>query len=150
VDGAEEGPVASVFTRIIDGELPGRFVWRDEHVVAFLSINPIATGHVLVVPVAEVDHWVDLDPPLWTRVAAVSHVIGRALDAAFDAPRIGQIIAGFEVPHVHVHVFPAQGLADIGFAKADPSPDQAGLDDAAARIRAALRQQGHGAQVAEA
>jgi diadenosine tetraphosphate (Ap4A) HIT family hydrolase len=135
--------MASVFSRIIAGELPGRFVWRDDHVVAFLSIEPVAVGHVLVVPVKEVDRWVDLDPPLWTRVSAVSHVIGRALDTAFDAPRIGQMIAGFEVPHVHVHVFPARDLDDIGFAKADPSPDPAVLDDAARRIRAALRDHGH-------
>jgi diadenosine tetraphosphate (Ap4A) HIT family hydrolase len=139
--------MASVFTRIIAGEIPGRFVWRDEHVVAFLSINPVATGHVLVVPVEEVDHWVDLAPPLWTRVAAVSHVIGRALAEAFEAPRVGQMIAGFEVPHVHVHVFPAQGLDDIGFAGADPDPDPAGLDRAAERIRAVLRQHGHAAMV---
>ena len=137
----------SVFTRIIAGELPGRFVWRDEHVVAFLSINPVTTGHVLVVPIEEVDHWVDLDPPLWTRVSAVSHVIGRALTEAFDAPRVGSMIAGFEVPHVHVHVFPAHGLDDIGFAKADPSPDPAVLDDAAARIRAMLRTHGHAEHV---
>jgi len=142
--------LASVFTRIIAGELPGRFVWRDEHVVAFLSINPVTTGHVLVVPVAEVDHWVDLDPPLWTRVAAVSHVIAGALAVAFAPPRVGQMIAGFEVPHVHVHVFPAHGLDDIGFAKADPSPDPADLDAAAVRIRAALRAQGHGAHVPDA
>jgi diadenosine tetraphosphate (Ap4A) HIT family hydrolase len=139
--------MASVFTRIIAGELPGRFVWRDEHVVAFLSINPVTPGHVLVVPVEEVDHWIDLDPPLWARVAAVSHAIGRALAAAFGAPRVGQMIAGFEVPHVHVHVFPAHDLGDIGFAKADPSPDPAALDDAARRIRAALVAQGHGEAV---
>jgi len=142
--------VSSVFSRIIAGELPGRFVWRDEHVVAFLSINPVTTGHVLVVPIAEVDHWVDLEPPLWTRLAAVSHVIGRALDVAFDAQRVGQMIAGFEVPHVHIHVFPAQELGDVSFANADPSPDPAVLDDAATRIRVALRAQGHGAQVADA
>jgi histidine triad (HIT) family protein len=74
-------------------------------------------------------------------------VIGRALTEAFDAPRVGQMIAGFEVPHVHVHVFPAHDLDDIGFAKADPSPDPAVLDDAAARIRAALRAHGHAAHV---
>ena len=142
--------MASVFTRIIAGELPGRFVWRDEHVVAFLSINPVTTGHVLVVPVAEVDHWTDVEPALWTRIAAVTHVIGRALTAAFDAPRVGQMIAGFEVPHVHVHVFPAYGLEDIGFAKADLSPDPAVLDDAAERIRAALREQGHGTDLPDA
>jgi diadenosine tetraphosphate (Ap4A) HIT family hydrolase len=137
----------SVFTRIIAGEIPGRFVWRDEHVVAFLSINPVATGHVLVVPVEEVDHWVDLEPALWTRVSAVSHVIGRALSEAFDTPRVGQMIAGFEVPHVHVHVFPARGLDDIGFAGADPDPDPAELDRAAELIRAVLRQHGHAAMV---
>jgi diadenosine tetraphosphate (Ap4A) HIT family hydrolase len=140
----------SVFSRIIAGELPGRFVWRDEHVVAFLSINPVTTGHVLVVPIAEVDHWVDLDPPLWTRVSVVSHVVGRAIDAAFASPRVAQMIAGFEVPHVHVHVFPADELADIGFAGADLSPDPAVLDDAAQRIRAALREQGHGEHVPDA
>jgi diadenosine tetraphosphate (Ap4A) HIT family hydrolase len=122
--------VASVFTRVITGELPGRFVWRDDRVVAFLSVDPVTTGHVLVVPIAEVDHWVDLDPPLWTQVSVVSH-----------------IIAGFEVPHVHVHVFPAHGLDDIGFTKADPAPDPAVLDDAAERIRVALRALGHGAVV---
>jgi len=140
----------SVFTRIIAGELPGRFVWRDEHVVAFLSIAPVTTGHVLVVPVEEVDHWVDLEPALWTRVAAVSHVVGRALSEAFDAPRVGQMIAGFEVPHVHVHVLPAHDLGDIGFGGADPDPDPAVLDDAAERIRTALRAHGHGAMVPDA
>jgi diadenosine tetraphosphate (Ap4A) HIT family hydrolase len=141
--------MTSVFSRIIAGELPGRFVWRDDHVVAFLSVNPVAIGHVLVVPVQEVDHWIDLDPPLWTRVSAVSHVIGRALGTAFDEPRVGQMIAGFEVPHVHVHVFPARDIDAIGFTRADPSPDPATLDDAAQRIRAALREHGHADHVPE-
>ena len=137
----------SVFSRIIARELPGRFVWRDEHVVAFLSIEPVTPGHVLVVPVEEVDHWVDLDAPSWARVCAVSQVIGRALRGAFDAPRVGQMIAGFEVPHVHVHVFPARELDDIGFARVDTDPDPEALDGAASRIRAALRQHGHGDNV---
>lgn len=140
----------SVFTRIITGELPGRFVWCDEEVVAFLTTNPVTTGHVLIVPITEVDHWVDLDPALWVRVASVGQIVGRALADAFDAPRVGQMIAGFEVPHVHVHVFPARGLDDMGFAHADPSPDPAVLDDAAERIRAALRGHGHGANVPDA
>ena len=139
--------MASVFSRIIAGELPGRFVWRDEHVVAFLSIAPVATGHVLVVPVEEVDHWIDLEPTLWASIAEVTQVVGRAVATAFDAPRVGQMIAGFEVPHVHVHVFPASGIDDIGFANADPSPDPAVLDESAERIRAALRDLGHGDRV---
>ncbi len=137
----------SVFTRIIAGELPGRFVWRDDVVVAFLTIEPIRPGHVLVVPRAEVDHWVDLDPATWARVAEVARVIGLAVRDAMGAPRVGQMIAGFEVPHVHVHVFPAEDLGDLSFERLDRSPDPADLDDAAARIRAALRGLGEGLNV---
>jgi diadenosine tetraphosphate (Ap4A) HIT family hydrolase len=134
----------SVFSRIIAGELPGRFVWRDADVVAFLSANPITPGHVLVVPVEEVDRWTDLDPARWAQVAAVSRTIGRSLVEVFDAPRAGQMIAGFEVPHVHVHVFPAWSIDGIGFADADLDPDPDALDEAAERIRARLRHDGHG------
>lgn len=137
----------SVFTRIIAGELPGRFVWRDDVVVAFLTIEPIRPGHVLVVPRAEVDHWIDLEPAVWARVAEVAQVIGLALRDAMGAPRVGQMIAGFEVPHVHVHVFPAEDLGDLSFDRVDRSPDPADLDDAAARIRAALRALGQGLHV---
>jgi diadenosine tetraphosphate (Ap4A) HIT family hydrolase len=139
--------MASVFTRIIDGELPGRFVWRDPDVVAFLSINPVARGHVLVVPVAEVDHWTDLEPSVWVQVATVAHQVAVAVKDAFDAPRVGQMIAGFEVPHVHVHVFPAASIDDIGFANADPDPDAADLDAVAVALRTALRNHGHVATV---
>ena len=138
----------SVFTRIIEGELPGRFVWRDEHVVAFLSIAPLSPGHVLVVPVEEVDHWLDLSDELWARVSEVALHVGRAIGDAFAPPRVAQIVAGFEVPHVHVHVFPAADLDALSFANADPSPRAEDLDDAAERIRSALRARGHAAVVA--
>jgi len=134
--------MATVFTRIIDGEIPGRFVWRDDTVVAFLTIEPIRPGHVLVVPRAEVDHWVDLDAATWGHVSEVARVVGLAVRDAMGATRVGQMIAGFEVPHVHVHVFPAEGLGDLSFAGVDRSPDPAALDDAAVRIRAALRAMG--------
>ena len=140
--------MATVFTRIIDGEIPGRFVWRDDTVVAFLTIEPIRPGHVLVVPRAEVDHWVDLDTATWSHVAEVARVVGLAVRDAMGATRVGQMIAGFEVPHVHVHVFPAEDLGDLSFAGVDRSPDPAALDDAAVRIRAALRAMGR-AEVAE-
>jgi diadenosine tetraphosphate (Ap4A) HIT family hydrolase len=139
--------MASVFSRIIAGELPGRFVWRDPEVVAFLSAAPIGPGHTLVVPVLEVDHWVDLPPDTWARVAEVSRLVALALRDATGAPRIGQMIAGFEVPHVHVHLFPAASIDDMGFAGADPQPDPVVMDAAAAGIRAALRARGLGADV---
>jgi len=111
-------------------------------VVAFLTINPIATGHTLVVPVAEVDHWLDLPTELAARCTAVAQVVGQAQMAAFSPTRVGLIIAGLEVPHTHLHLIPIDTEADLSFAKADPSPDPAALDDAADRLRAALRDQG--------
>ena len=137
----------TLFSRIIAGEIPGRFVWRDPDVVAFLTIEPIRPGHVLVVPIAEVDHWVDLGPDAWARVAEVARLVGLGVRDAMGGARIAQMIAGFEVPHVHVHVYPADDLGDLSFAGVDRSPDPAALDEAADRIRAALRARGHGAHV---
>jgi histidine triad (HIT) family protein len=134
--------VPSVFTRIIDGDLPGRFVWRDATCVAFLSINPLKRGHVLVVPVAEIDHWLDVDATTTSHCVLVAQEIGRAQMRAFEPTRIGLMIAGLEVPHVHWHVVPIDGVHDLDFANADPSPDPADLDAAAAAIRDALRELG--------
>ncbi len=133
----------TVFTRIIDGELPGRFIWRDDRCVAFLSINPIRHGHALVVPRAEVDHWIDLDPALNAHLAAVAQHIGTAQRAAFGSERIGLIIAGFEVPHTHVHVIPTDDMGGLDFRNAAATPDPAQLDEAADAIRAELRAAGH-------
>jgi len=134
--------VPTIFTRIIDGELPGRFVWKDEHCVAFLSINPLQAGHTLVVPRAEVDHWLDMEPALTAHLTRVSQTLGQALMATFQPVKVGMMIAGLEVPHVHLHLVPIQGLRDLNFANADPHPRDQDLDDAADRIRAALRERG--------
>jgi histidine triad (HIT) family protein len=140
---ADASSEPTVFTRIIRGEFPGRFVWRDEQVVAFLTIAPLRPGHVLVVPVEQVDQWTDLDPELWAELARVQLALGTALMAAFEPVRVGSIIAGLEVPHCHVHLVPIDSEADLNFANADGSPDPDALDDAAERIRAALRELGH-------
>lgn len=132
--------MATVFTKIINGELPGRFVYEDDEVVAFLTIEPMTPGHTLVVPRAEVDNWQELDPELFGKVMSVSQLIGKAVTTAFDADRAGVIIAGLEVPHLHVHVFPARNLSDFGFANVDRNPSPESLDDAQARIKAALTQ----------
>ncbi|MDP9375580.1 MAG: HIT family protein [Chloroflexota bacterium] len=140
--------MASIFTRIINGELPGRFVWHDERCVAFLTIAPLRPGHTLVVPRAEVDHWLDLEPVLAAHLMTVAQAIGRALREGFQPARVGLIIAGLEVPHTHVHVVPFDEMRELDFARADPSPDPADLDRAAGTIRAALRRLGY-AQVAD-
>jgi histidine triad (HIT) family protein len=130
--------MATVFTRIIDGELPGTFVWRDESAVGLMSINPLATGHVLVVPVVEVDHWIDLDAELGAHLFDVARVVGRAQAAAFGCRRVGLIIAGYEVPHTHLHVIPTNTMAELNFANAAAAVDPADLDAAAAAIRAQM------------
>ena len=141
---AEEGrALASVFTKIIRGELPGRFLWRDDEVVSFLTIEPIRPGHALVVPIREVDHWIDLEPALAARCFTVAQAIGRAQQKAFRPRRIGLAIVGIEVPHVHLHTVPIDAIGDLNFARADKHAQPAALDDAAARIRAELRTAGH-------
>jgi histidine triad (HIT) family protein len=103
---------------------------------------------VLVVPIEEVDHWVDLDADLAAHLTEVAQQVGRAQMAAFAPTRIGLIVAGLEVPHCHLHVIPIDAESDLSFAKADHDPSPAALDDAADRLRAALRAQGHAEVVA--
>jgi histidine triad (HIT) family protein len=134
--------MATIFTKIIDGEIPGTFVWRDPVCVAFLSIAPMTPGHTLVVPRAEVDHWIDLDPDVAEHCFGVAQTIGRAQRDAFGPRRIGMMIVGDEVPHTHLHVVPINQVSELSFAHADPDPSADALDEAAARIRTALRDLG--------
>jgi len=127
----------SVFTRIINGELPARFVYTDDLVVAFLTIAPLTPGHTLVVPREEVDQWTDAAEPLLQHCLEVAQRIGNAAKQAFGAPRAGLIIAGLEIPHLHVHVFPVWSLEDFDFSRARPASDEE-LDQAAARLQAAM------------
>ena len=130
--------MSTVFTKIINRELPGRFVYENDEVVAFLTIQPMTQGHTLVVPRAEIDQWQDVDEAVLGRVMSVAQLIGKAVCRAFGAQRAGVIIAGLEVPHLHVHVFPTRSLSDFGFANVDNNPSPASLDEAQAKIKAAL------------
>lgn len=141
--------MSSLFTRIIQGELPARFVWKDDVCVAFLTIAPIQPGHTLVVPRAEVEHWVDLDEATWAHLNAVSQRIGQAIQQVWQPEKVGLMLAGLEVPHVHVHLLPIWSVEDLSFAKADTDADPAELDGNAEKIRGALRAAG-AAHVAEA
>jgi histidine triad (HIT) family protein len=128
----------TIFTRIIDGEIPGTFVWTDDVCVAFLSINPLAAGHVLVVPRAEVAHWIDLPSETNEHLMRVAHAIGRAQQRAYSCERVGLIIAGYEVPHTHLHVIPTNHMGELSFANAAVSISREELDDNAQRITQAL------------
>jgi len=140
--------VPSIFSRIIDGELPGRFVWKDESCVVFLSNRPLRPGHALVVPRAEVDHWIDLEAGLLAHLTETAQAVGKAQMAGFKPIRIGMMVAGLEVPHCHIHVVPIRGVHDLDFGNQDPDPDPAMMDDAAATIRRELNKLGY-AEVSE-
>lgn len=130
--------MATIFTQIIEGRLPARFVWKDDQCVVFLSNRPLRPGHALVVPRQEIDHWIDLDASLLCHLAEVAQTIGRAQMAGFKPERIGMMLAGLEVPHCHFHVVPIRGLHDLDFGNQDPDPPAKMMDDAAATIRLEL------------
>jgi histidine triad (HIT) family protein len=136
-----------VFTRIIDGELPGRFVWRDDRVVAFIPIALLAPGHTLVVPVEPIDHWIDVPADLSAHLWEVARTIAGALDQEYRPSKVGVLVVGEEVPHAHIHLVPYTNLGQLSFANQDTSPDPAALDEQQERTRAALRARGHGASV---
>src|ERR1700753_4175856 len=124
------GGMPTVFTQIINGDLPGRIVWSDDEVAAFLTIAPLPAGHTLAWPGGETDAWTQPEPALWAHVMEVSRTIGAAVRTAFDAPRAGLVVAGFEVPHAHVHVFPAWQMADFDFARVQTDVPPEDLDAA--------------------
>lgn len=130
--------MSTIFSRIIQHEIPGTFVYRDDVCVAFLSINPLSHGHTLVVPIEEVDEWTDLDVDTASRIFEVSHKIGQAQKNAFSCERIGLIIAGYEVNHCHIHVFPTSDIRDFNFANAATTVSRESLDEAAKAIRSAM------------
>lgn len=137
----------TLFSRIIDGELPGRFVWADEHAVVLMTIAPITEGHALVVPRAEVEQLTDAPADLLAHLTHVAQTVGRAQQAVWSAPRVALLVAGFEVPHLHLHVLPAWDEASLTFANARADVPGDDLDAAAERLRTALRDAGHGAHV---
>jgi histidine triad (HIT) family protein len=133
----------SIFTRIIDSEIPGRLVWRDDVCVAMVDIRPLNRGHTLVIPIAEVDRWTDLPVDVAAHCMAVAHAIGGAAQEAFSPARIGLMIAGFEVPHTHLHVVPMEHMGHLDFGSADANADAGDLDAVADALRVALRAAGH-------
>jgi diadenosine tetraphosphate (Ap4A) HIT family hydrolase len=134
--------MASVFTRIMQGELPGRVVYEDERCFALLTIAPLRPGHTLVVPREEIDHWIDLPAELSSHLFAVAQRIAGAMQEVFQPVKVGLIIAGLEVRHTHLHLVPIHALHDLDFSRQDHHPDPQMMDDAQRRLRAALSHPG--------
>lgn len=134
--------MASVFTLIMEGKIPGNFVWKDDRAVAILTIQPIRQGHVLVIPREEIDQWSDLPLDLSAHLMQVSHKIANALKVAYPATRVGLMIAGLEVPHTHIHLVPMDSMKDLSFEYAK-NADGDQLKQTAEKIRLTLQAQGH-------
>ncbi len=134
--------MASVFTLIMEGKIPGNFVWKDDLAVAFLTIQPIRQGHVLVVPREEIDQWSDVPLELAAHLMQVSHKVANGLKVAYPATRVGLMIAGLEVPHTHIHLVPMDSMDDLSFAFAKSAEGDV-LKATAEKIRTVLVEQGH-------
>ena len=135
--------MSTVFSKIIAGDIPGRIVYQDDTVAAFLTIEPVAYGHTLVVPVEEIDKWTDMPADLWAHMNEVAQNIGAVIVEKFNAERAGYLIAGFEVPHAHIHVFPANDMSGytLSTAMRHDETDAEKMDAAAETIREALKAQ---------
>lgn len=105
--------MASVFTKIINREIPAQIVYEDEQTLAFLDMRPINPGHMLVVPKQEVDQFQDLDSETYQAVMATVHKMANLLKEKLNSARVGVVIYGFDVPHAHVHVIPMDGPGAI-------------------------------------
>lgn len=130
--------MATLFTKIINGEIPGTFVHQDDKCVAFLDVAPMTEGHVMVVPREEISHWIDADADLLAHLTAVAKSIGEAQKAAFDCERIGLLIVGYEVPHLHIHVLPTTSMDDFDISDRAPMQTPEQLEAPAEKIRQAL------------
>ncbi|WP_026954544.1 HIT family protein [Algoriphagus vanfongensis] len=109
--------MASIFTKIINREIPGHIVAEDENYIAFLDIMPLVKGHVLVVPKQEVDYIFDLEPEVLSGLTLFSQKVARAIDQTIKCTRVGVAVIGLEVPHVHVHLVPLRTMDDINFTR---------------------------------
>jgi histidine triad (HIT) family protein len=129
--------MTTLFTKIIQGEIPGQFVYKDELAVAFMTIQPAQPGHLLVVPIEEVDHWDDLTPALNAHLMALATKLAKVQKDVYGCKRVALNIIGLEVPHVHLHLIPINEMSDVSFG-GDAFAEQADLAIEAEKIRAAL------------
>ncbi|RZS96929.1 HIT family protein [Cecembia calidifontis] len=109
--------MATIFTKIINREIPAYIVAEDENYIAFLDIMPLAKGHVLVVPKVEVDYIFDLEDEVLAGLHVFAKKVARAMDKTIKCTRIGVAVIGLEVPHVHVHLIPLRSMDDINFSR---------------------------------
>ena len=127
--------MASIFSKIIAGEIPCNRVHEDDKHLAFLDINPLAMGHVLCIPKVEVDYMYDMSEGSLADLWKFTIPVAKAIDKSMDCLRVGSAVIGLEVPHVHIHLIPLQSVEDINFSRPKLNPSKEELADIAQRIR---------------
>ncbi len=110
--------MASIFTKILNKEIPGHFVWEDELCFSIMTIQPIREGHLMVIPKREVNHWDDVPPETAAHLMVVAQKIAKAIKGVIPCKRIGVSIVGLEVPHTHIHLIPIDNMGDLDFSLA--------------------------------
>lgn len=131
--------MATIFSRIVAGEIPCHKIAEDEEFFAFLDINPVAVGHTLVIPKMEVDYIFDIDDPVLGRMMAFAKRVARAQEAAIACKRVGLAVMGLEVPHAHIHLIPITKESDMYFGGEKLTVTQEDLAGVAAKIREAYK-----------
>ncbi len=134
--------MASIFTKILNKEIPGHFVWEDELCFSIMTIQPIRDGHLMVIPKMEVNHWDDVPPETAAHLMVVSQKIAKAIKAVIPCKRIGVSVIGLEVPHTHIHLIPIDNMGDLNFSLAKEMP-QKKLAATATAIRKSLQARGY-------
>lgn len=128
----------SIFTRIINREIPGYIVAENDHAIAFLDINPLNEGHTLVVPKQEVDKLFDLDEGAYLKLQAFTHQVAKAIEKVIPCLRVGVAVIGLEVPHAHIHLIPLHGMHDIDFSRPKLKLSSEQFEEIASNISAAV------------
>ncbi len=130
--------MASIFTKIVNKEIPAHVIAENEKYLAFLDINPLAKGHTLVIPKQEIDYIFDLDDELLSGLHVFARKVARAIDSVMDCKRVGVAVLGLEVPHAHLHLIPINNLHDIEFSRPKLKLSDEELASIAEKIKSAL------------
>lgn len=132
--------MATLFSRIIAGEIPSYSIAEDDRFYAFLDINPMSKGHTLVVPRQETDYLFDLDDALLGDMMVFAGKVAKAIEAVVPCKRVGVMVIGLEVPHAHIHLIPIQKEGDMSLANPRVSLSKEEFEEMAKKIRSALKQ----------
>jgi histidine triad (HIT) family protein len=130
--------MSTIFSKIIDGEIPAHVVAETTEFLAFLDINPLTMGHVLVIPKKEIDYIFDMDEESYFGLTLFAKIVAAGIKKAFPCIKVGMAVIGLEVPHAHIHLIPMNYVNDMNFSKPKLNPTQEELEEAAQKIKAAL------------